>query len=72
MFTEKAFCHIREPDDQPTIDIAGRPLPIFFLFFPIFPKSSYLFLFLLQNSYFFLFFQSFGIKHIDICRSALT
>ena len=35
--------------------LAGRPLPTFFLLFPIFSKSSYLFLFLLRNSYFFLF-----------------
>ena len=46
----------------------------FFLFFPIFPKSSYLFLFLLQNSYFFLFFYSFGIKHtyLQVCSYMTT
>ena len=51
------------------VGIPGRPLPTFFLLFPIFSKYSYLFLFLLQNSYFFLFFHSFGIKnrYFQVC-----
>ena len=40
-----------------------------FLLFSYFFK---IFLFLLQNSYFFLSFHLCGIKLIDICRSALT
>ena len=71
--TDKSVRYEKEnPRSVPSQFEVEPQRPIFFLFFPIFSYFSKIFLFIPIFAPKFLFFPSFGIKHIDICRSALT